>query len=198
MNAVTEGWQHSAPLPAALRLPMQELLARLVKHSREQPVRQLMLIGAAGRVGTSFVAGHWASQLAAFGTVLLIEVRNEPDPTPPSGDKLAELATRHGVVRVRWSERYCLSQLKPGSLLPASLKGYRLVLWDLPPVTVSPTGLLLARQVDGILLLAQAHRTRRHVALHSVQRLQDSGGRLLGVVLNRTLNFIPNWLYRLL
>jgi Mrp family chromosome partitioning ATPase len=70
--------------------------------------------------------------------------------------------------------------------------------WDVPPLTTAPVALVLAREVDAIVLLTQAHRTRRQVALHTAQRLQESGGRLLGVVLNRSLNFIPAWIYRLL
>jgi hypothetical protein len=195
MNAITEAWHATPTLPPPLKLAMQELLARLLGHSRRHVVHQLMLIGAAGRVGTSFVTTHWATQLSAFGNVLLIEVRTDVDNAQAV---VPDRAAMGSVARVRWSERFCLSQLKPGALLPSRLKGFDLVLWDLPPITTSPAGLLLARQVDGIVLLAQAHRTRRHVASHAAQRLQDSGGRVLGVVLNRTLTYIPNWIYRLL
>lgn len=72
----------------------------------------------------------------------------------------------------------------------------QLVVWDLPPLTRSPAALLLAPAVDGIVLVAAAHQTRRHAAQHSAERLRDSGGRLLGVVLNRAPSFIPDWLYR--
>jgi Mrp family chromosome partitioning ATPase len=50
--------------------------------------------------------------------------------------------------------------------------------------------------MDGVVLVAHANKTRRQVARYVSQRLQESGGEVLGLVLNRTLNFIPEWLYR--
>jgi Mrp family chromosome partitioning ATPase len=199
MNTAREAWMPK-PLPAALALPMQELLAKILGEARERPVKQLMIVGASGRVGTSFIAMHWAQQLAsAFGTVLVVEIRNEvtdeqaldfaPSETPPGP-----------VVCIQRSQRSVLEAVARGEapLAHARQDAFGLVLWDVPPVTSAPVALVLARSVDNIVLVAQAHRTRRHVAIHSALRLKESGGRLLGVVLNRTLNFIPGWIYRLL
>lgn len=201
MNAVREGWMPAAALPSPLALPMQELLARMLGEGRERAMKQVMLVGAASRVGTSFIARHWASQLAsAFGNVLLIEVRPEVADEYTAAESPAALAAGRPVATITMPQHTCLGLAGNGSAtLPRDwLEAFGLILWDVPPLTAAPVALVLARNVDGIVLLTQAHRTRRQVAMHTALRLQESGGRLLGVVLNRTLNFIPGWIYRLL
>lgn len=201
MNTVREGWQVPATQvksPAPLRLALQEMTARLLDRASDKPIRQLMLVGVSPQVGTSFVAGHWAALLApVYANVLLIECRADTADTLADAPLPAETAARGPVTRLRLPESACLAMVRTRNSAEWH-QAFDLVLWDLPPLTVSPAALLLARHVDGIVLLAQARRTRRQVALHSALRLQESGGKVLGVVLNRTLNFIPSWIYRLL
>jgi Mrp family chromosome partitioning ATPase len=45
---------------------------------------------------------------------------------------------------------------------------------------------VLANQVDGILVIAEAGRTRRPELQHTVENLQKVGGNVVGVVLNRS------------
>ena len=206
--------EHPVPLlPQALVLPMQELMAKMLGEARQRPLRQVMLVGAAAQVGTSLVARHAASQLvSAFGRVLVIEV------TSGAADDFSALipgaAGTDGPVSLsRMSTATCLSLFgtqprfdvdspqarEGGHPLPmAGFERFGMVIWDVPPPTHEPVAMVMAGSVDGIVLLVLAHKTRRHVAAHVVQRLQDSGGRLMGVVLNRTHNFIPDWIYRLL
>lgn len=204
MNAVREGWQvpamgdQSAP-SGPLLLALQEMLARLLGPGAPAPLRQLMMVGAAPQVGTSFVAGHWSKLLApVFGNLLVVEVKAGLPNGLLEGPEAEQLARQGPVAHLTLSDDACLAMLATGSLPAAWTHAFRVVLWDLPPLTVSPAALMLARQVDGIVLLAQAHRTRRHVVQHTALRLQESGGRVLGVVLNRTVDFIPPWIYRLL
>ena len=201
MNAIRESWMPTAGLPPALALPLQELLARLLGEARQRPIKQIMLVGAARSVGTSFIARHWAAQLApAFGNVLLIEVTPDGNDEFSAADSPAALAEKGAVATIHMPQQTCLGLSGQGSAsLPAEwLDAFGLILWDVPPVTSAPVAMVLARQVDGVVLLTQANRTRRQVASHAALRLQESGGRLLGVVMNRTLNFIPSWIYRLL
>jgi hypothetical protein len=201
MNAMREAWMASTALPAQLALPLQELLARLLGETRQRPIKQVMLVGAARGVGTTFIARHWAAQLAAaFGNVLMIEVRSDAADGYSAVESPAALAERGPVAAITMSQNTCLGLAANGECtLPAEWRdSFGLVVWDVPPLTAAPVALMLAREVDAIVLLTQAYRTRRQVAMHTTQRLQESGGRLLGVVLNRSLNFIPAWVYRLL
>jgi non-specific protein-tyrosine kinase len=77
-------------------------------------------------------------------------------------------------------------------------KPFDVVLWDLPALSQSPAALLLARHADGIVLVAQARRTRRDAASESAHRLESAGGKVLGLVLNRTWSFTPRWVLRFL
>ena len=44
---------------------------------------------------------------------------------------------------------------------------------------------VLARQVDGVLLVADAGRTKEHALASAAAELQKTGGNVLGVALNR-------------
>jgi capsular exopolysaccharide synthesis family protein len=69
------------------------------------------------------------------------------------------------------------------------------VLFDAPPVNHFDEGLALSGKVDGVVMVIQAEKTRWEVAQSAKQRLEDSGGRILGVVLNKRRFYIPEWLY---
>lgn len=99
----------------------------------------------------------------------------------------------------------------PGTSLPAftSSPGFRdmfanlqgafdLVVLDTPPVQESSDALLLMPQIDGVVLVVEAEKTRWQVARNVCDKLKKQGGTLLGVVLNKRRHYIPQAVYRLL
>ncbi len=58
------------------------------------------------------------------------------------------------------------------------------VLIDSPPVLPLADAAVLARQVDGVLLVLEAGRTRQEAARRAVENLRQVGANLIGVVLN--------------
>lgn len=62
---------------------------------------------------------------------------------------------------------------------------YRWILIDAPPVLVVNDALVLASLVDGTMLILSAGVTRLEALERATRLLQEAGGRLLGVVLNR-------------
>ncbi len=70
------------------------------------------------------------------------------------------------------------------------------VLLTAPPVNAYNDAVALARKVDGVVLVAEAERTRWEVAQSAKQRLEDAGANILGVVLNNRKLHIPGWIYR--
>ncbi len=60
-----------------------------------------------------------------------------------------------------------------------------LVIFDSPPVLAVTDAAVLARQVDGVLLVADAGRTKEHALAAAAAELEKTGGNLLGVALNR-------------
>lgn len=204
MNAISHPIVPSAGVDEArLRFPMQEIMARVLRDATDEALTQLMFIGVARKVGTTFVAQQAASHLAAaFGSVLVIEVSaNVDDSEMLAGDLKRLRVPNHSVVRISLSVNSCLKLLGHGGESPTKLaerlrEHFDLVLWDMPSPTFAPVSIVAARHMNSIVLVAQANKSRRHAAKYVCDRLEDSGGNVLGVVLNRTLNFIPEWLYR--
>lgn len=178
----------------ALALSIQQLHARVLGATRAKPLRSLMLVGAAPGVGTSYVLAQWLPALVqTFGQVVVVELRPglPAEPAPPAG---AGGPLRH----VRLTPEAVLAA-PAGSRLPAGIHdGKALLVWDLPSPTVSSAALVLGAEADAVVLVAREMKTRRPVARHVADRLRDSGAHLIGVVLNRSINFIPPWIYRLL
>jgi len=51
-------------------------------------------------------------------------------------------------------------------------------------------------KVDGIIMVILAGKTRRQIAIKAKETMEDAGGKLLGVVLNRRKYYIPESIYR--
>ncbi len=70
------------------------------------------------------------------------------------------------------------------------------IILDAPPVPSFSECRTLCSRVDGVVLVLNSERTRRQVARRSKEQLEEAGGRLLGVVLNKKKYYIPDWIYR--
>jgi len=60
-----------------------------------------------------------------------------------------------------------------------------LVIFDTPPVLVVTDASVLGRQVDGVLLVADAGGTREQALVQTVGELRKTGVNILGIALNR-------------
>jgi Mrp family chromosome partitioning ATPase len=70
-------------------------------------------------------------------------------------------------------------------LIEALSNAADIVLFDSPPVLAVTDAVVLGRQVDGVLLVADAGRTREHALALATVELQKTGANVLGVALNR-------------
>jgi len=68
---------------------------------------------------------------------------------------------------------------------------YDLVLIDSPPVIPVSDPMLLAGEVDGVLLVVKAGSTQREVAARATEILRSSSNNLLGVVMNDVNHSLP-------
>ncbi|MEO8494814.1 MAG: CpsD/CapB family tyrosine-protein kinase [Planctomycetota bacterium] len=75
-------------------------------------------------------------------------------------------------------------------------QGFELIVIDLPPIGGIDELFIASQLADGLLLVLEAERVRRQVAQRVVRQMQQADARLLGVVLNKRKNHIPEWLYR--
>ena len=71
------------------------------------------------------------------------------------------------------------------SLLDGLRKFYDWIVIDTPPVGAVAEPLILAPLSDGVVVVAGAEMVPRKAVLHTLERLHDTGARILGLVLNR-------------
>jgi Mrp family chromosome partitioning ATPase len=62
---------------------------------------------------------------------------------------------------------------------------YDWIVLDTPPVGAVSEPLTLAPLTDGVAVVTAAEMVPRKAVLHTLERIHDSGARILGVVLNR-------------
>ncbi len=75
-------------------------------------------------------------------------------------------------------------------------ENYDFILIDSAPVTVNAETRLLGNIADGVILLIEAGRNRRSVAMQAKKEIVNAGGKLIGTILNRRRFYIPHWLYK--
>ena len=190
-------------------LDMEEEMIRL--HQR----LDALLPGAATRVvqfiasqageGTSTVAREFARVSATrFGKLVLLL-----DCAPGSGyvfddHSLEILPSQVGSGKLHraplpaFSAALASNGGGPGShaFWEALRQRYELVVVDSPPATASADGLAMCRKADGVVLVLEAEGTRWPVAQSVKNAIVRSGGKVLGVVLNKRKFYIPRFIYR--
>ncbi len=72
------------------------------------------------------------------------------------------------------------------------------VLIDAPPVTLYPDTRALAPLVDGVILVVEADECPVGVANRASEIVRETGANLLGVILNKTRDYIPEAVTRLI
>ena len=208
-------------LPTGLRDSLQ-LLATMVFRSQPTSPRILMFIGAGSGVKTTSVCLMFAQFLSErLGQKILLCDANFTDrdlsgtfgskTSPGVTDVLAGNADISETTHV-FSKNLDMLPAGKDSLLPATLlsisdnmrngmekllEGYDLVLLDASPLP-GPESFNLAKIVDGIVVVAQAEKTRREVLRTTREQLDLVGAKLVGSILNQRKFHIPIWLYRYL
>jgi len=192
-------------------------------HAREGeggPLRILLLTGTGPGVGVSTLTHGLASFMShTLGRKTLVVdaqfQRNNgdggavEDAGPGLADWLAGRVPLDGVLEV-CGQGYQV--MPPGDplLLTQTLLDTRsverpglreltdrfgVVLVDGAPLLTSPEVFALSSLVDGVILVAQAERTRREVVRACVEQLGFSGAPLVGGMLNRRRFHLPSWVY---
>jgi non-specific protein-tyrosine kinase len=177
--------------------------------SVDRPLRTLAISSPAPEEGKSTVATNLAAALAQGGKqVILVDA----DLRRPRLHTLLGLPNRLGLSDLFVRTDLALPDvLQPGALPnlrvltsgnlppnPAELLGSErmarllaelteladIVVLDSPPALLVTDAALLGARADGLLLVAEAGRTRRDVARAAVESLRRTGTKVLGVVLN--------------
>jgi Mrp family chromosome partitioning ATPase len=75
-------------------------------------------------------------------------------------------------------------------------KEFDFVLIDAPPVSSFASAALLSQMSEGVILVVEAHGTRREAARRAKEALEGANVKLLGAILNNRTFPIPERLYR--
>lgn len=82
-----------------------------------------------------------------------------------------------------------------GSKIGFLREGFQFVIVDGPDFHGVSDVSLIAKWFDGIVLIAKCEKTHVDTLNRTKDALQSAGGRVLGVVLNKRKDYIPNFLY---
>ncbi len=89
-----------------------------------------------------------------------------------------------------------LDTVKGGVFWEPLKERFELIIVDSPPATMFPDGPGIVSQVDGVILVVEAEKTRWQVALAVKEKIVKHGGNLLGIVFNKRRYYIPQFIYR--
>jgi len=129
----------------------------------------------------------------------------------PVEDVGSETSTQTALCQVEESSLYVMPLFQKTMMTPRTLdsaKGnvfweplkerFDLIIVDTPPATMFPDGLAIVSQVDGVILVVEAEKTRWQVALNVREKIEKHGGNILGIVFNKRKFYIPDFIYKYL
>lgn len=199
----------------------EELLLRLSRESQASGKRLATLGVTSSRAGegVSTVAAGLAIAASGMGKEVLLvqwDPRGDASADDDEEREQSEETLRVGSWRELEPVRACINAqqttglsllLPPAAARLASgadderrrwlqdaAERFDLTVFDLPPV--SDSALRLAPLVDGVLLVVEAERVRSEVAAWAAEQLRAARTNVVGVVLNKQRQHVPDWLYR--
>jgi non-specific protein-tyrosine kinase len=178
--------------------------------SVDRPLRVLLVTSAGPSEGKSTIAANLAAALAQAGKrVALVDA----DLRRPSQHRIFKQSNHSGLTHALIQDKgelngalrpTAIEDLRimvsgdlppnPAELLGSNRVGHVLdelqkqvdvVIVDTPPCLVVTDAVALSKRADGVLLVADAGKTRRSALEQSVKTIQQVGGNVLGVVLNK-------------
>jgi Mrp family chromosome partitioning ATPase len=104
----------------------------------------------------------------------------------------------HVMAPINSSRRSALDVRRIIAVLPALHEAFHFVIVDAPPLNLHADVLMLSLHLNGVILVAEAERTRIQEVQKTAQELQRAKAKLLGVVLNRQKDRLPPAIKRFL
>jgi capsular exopolysaccharide synthesis family protein len=184
-------------------------------------IKTILFSGTTHGDGSSTTSINFATTLACNCRleVLLIEANMRT----PSLHKAFNVEPEHGLSDLLTNgteSAFCIKKVDPGNLsvvtagsrltdpvtlfeskrffdfLKAEREKYDYVILDGPPIPSFSEARVLCTKVDGVVLVIEAGKTREQVAVRAKKELEEAGGKILGVVLNKRKYYIPEWIYK--
>jgi capsular exopolysaccharide synthesis family protein len=206
-----------ADLPVGGADDYYELRRRLIGSAVGDAIKTVLVVSALHGEGASSTACLLARAMADRGRArsLLVDLNLRT----PSLWRMLGAKQRQGLTSVVSGERSLIDVVQPtpydGVNLVTAGNGYAnaidvidnpktletvselgrhadVVFIDAAPVTLYPDARAIAPLVDGVILVVEADVTPVAVANRAVELIRDTGANLLGVVLNKRRDYIPD------
>ena len=199
----------------------QALENKLFSRNGQPPVRTILVTGTSHGVGVSSTVVKFAQALAGANRrkVLVVDANLQKpglhlkfNLRPQNGvsDLLADNGTHvvnfkktgnRGMYVFTSGRKYAEGKCNFNSrrfetFIKFASEKFDYTILDSAPITGFSASQSICSRVDGTLLVVEAGKTRRQVALRAKKELEVAGGRLLGVILNKRKYYIPHWIYR--
>jgi protein-tyrosine kinase len=202
---------------AAGQVEYQKLRVWLTNPAgREQPLQTVMIVSCRAGTGSTTTATLLARTLAEGKNFRVLIV--DGNFRTSSLNRAFKVKNNGGFTEIvsagapfeahiQPTDRQNLFVLTTGqiSLLPAEVfegraiellldelkQKFDFIIFDAAPVIEFPDSYALAPKVDGIILVVGAEKTSVDEAQRAKRNIEQAGGRLLGIVLNRRKNHIP-------
>lgn len=201
------------PVPIAPVAPFDELVQREMSALRvnlegalaARTPRSLMLVAAQPGEGTSTVAFQFAQSLSREAGLRVLLVDGNPRRSSPLYEAARAAAAPGGQgagaldllpLGEHWRRSGTMSTIAIRDQLEAAGAGYDWMIVDGPPLLESPEAAPLAAQLEGVVIVVRAGRTKRPVLVRALDLLRRSQANVLGTILNRRRLEIPSFLYR--
>ena len=81
-------------------------------------------------------------------------------------------------------------------LLEKLMKQFDFIFIDSPPDTVFSIGMATSVSVNGVVLVLDAEKTCLDEAKNMKDKIYDNGGKVLGIVINKQRNYIPEFIWK--
>jgi len=198
-----------------------DLQNKLLSRYSNPPIQTLLFTGTAHGVGVTTTALKFAKTLvkASDKKVLIIEanlrtpflkslfnsgpLKNPANGQPDDGLKIFKFkkvgpgdlyAFTFGKNNPAGVDYFETKRFQ--AMIETSKKKFDYILLDAAPIGSYSESQAICARVDGVLLVIESGKTRRQVAQRAKKELEDAGGKLLGVILNKRKYYIPEWIYQ--
>ncbi|NIO20777.1 MAG: polysaccharide biosynthesis tyrosine autokinase [Candidatus Aenigmarchaeota archaeon] len=199
----------------------QDMKTNILTRYPDGSIKTIMFVGTAHGDGTSTTAINFSTNVARDCQlkVLLIDA-NLRTPSLHDVFKIDQASGLSDLVSACGRVSSPIKKVGPGNLYvipcggnysePVTLfeskrfdqflklvrERFNYVILDGPPVHSSAECRVLCSKVDGVVLVVESEKTRRPIALRAKMELEEAGGKILGVVLNKKRYHIPEFIYR--
>ena len=187
----------------------EQFTVALGNHPDANTATIFALTGATSGVGTTTVSENLARSLSSGGEKVLLVCVTQPK----EGDEVQPIGPVENLLSKaqRGQDDYYQIEIPSTSLpvmtpknktaLPGLMQEisarFTYVIWDVPPVDSVAQARMVCQNAEGVILVLHAGRTRWQSARHAINTLEQAGAKMLGVVLNKKKNYIPDWIYRM-